>query len=195
MSPSTSLSTVEDADRRRELREATASILTRTDDGKLGAIKRPGWIAVPAEAGRLVLDEGRRAVADVLRRQGADVVYAVPLDSRNGIPPLEVPAIEDGLAEMQREIGNWDFVLYPPDVRWAIVETTEDIAAFLGPPEIVRELLGGDVAAARASLEDFLDAPDFWWEKMLAYFRSLIAAIESYNDLADGEVAELPVNV
>jgi hypothetical protein len=195
MSPSTSLTTVEDADRRRELREATASILMRTGDGTLGAIRRPGWIAVPAEAGRLVHDAGCRAVADVLRSHGARVVYGVPLDSRNGIPPLEVPATEAGLAAMQHEIGNWDFVLYPPDVSWALVETTEDIAAFLGPPEIVRELLGGDVAAARASLEDFLDDPDFWPEQMLAYFRSLIAAIESYNDLDDGAVAELPVNV
>jgi hypothetical protein len=119
----------------------------------------------------------------------------VPLDSRNDEPPLEVAATEEALAEMQRTLGPWDFVLYPPDVRWAIVSTTEDIAAFLGPPETVRELLCGDVAAARAGLEDFLDDPDFWPEKLLTYFRSLIAAIESYNGLAASEVAELPVDV
>jgi hypothetical protein len=195
MSPSTSLTTIEDVDRRRGLRAATASILTRTESGRLGAIKQPGWVAVAAEAGLLGRDAWRSAMVDLLRREDTAVVYAVPLDSRNDEPPLEVAATEEALAEMQRTLGPWDFVLYPPDVRWAIVSTTEDIAAFLGPPETVRELLCGDVATARAGLEDFLDDPDFWPEKLLTYFRSLIAAIESYNGLAEGEVAELPVDV
>jgi hypothetical protein len=195
MSPPTPLTTVDDVDQRRVLHEKTASLLTRTADGKLGVIKRPGWIAIPAEAGMLVREDARRAMVDLLRGDGVDVVYAVPLHRANNVPPIEVPATEEALGAMQREIGIWDFVLYPPDVSWAIVETNEDIAAFLGPPQVVARLLGDDVAAARASLEDFLDDPDFWPEQMLTYFRSLIAAIESYDDLPDGEVAVLPVNV
>jgi hypothetical protein len=195
MSPSTSLRTVEDDERRRELRAATSSILTRTAGGKLAAIKRPGWIAVAAEAGMLNREEWRRALVDMLRRDGVDLLYAVPLDRANGEPPLEVPATEEDLAAALRQLGSFDFVLYPPDVRWAIVSTTEDIAAFFGPPPVVADLLGGDPAAAREGLEDFLDDPGFWPEKVLAYFRSLIAAIEAYNGLADGATTELPINV
>ncbi len=195
MSPSTSLRTVEDDERRRELRAATSRILTRTADGKLGAIKRPGWIAVAAEEGLLSREEWRRALVEMLRRDGIELLYAVPLDRSNNEPPLEVPATEEDLAAALRQLGSFDFVLYPPDVRWAIVSTTEDIAAFLGPPTVVADLLGGDPAAARAELEDFLDDPDFWPEQVLAYFRSLIAAIEAYDGLADGEITELPINV
>jgi hypothetical protein len=194
MNPSTTLLPIEDADRRTPIDAAMSRIFTRTADGRLGLVKRAGWRAVAAE-GSLLSNEGwRRSTAAMLQRDGVDVLHTVVLDSGPDAPPLEVPATEAGIGELMHRLGGLNLVVAPPDERWAIVSTHEDIAAFLGPEEVVAELLGGDIAPARAGLEEFLDS-DFWWEDMLTYFRSLIAAIESYDDLPDGEVAVLPVHV
>lgn len=36
---------------------------------------------------------------------------------------------------------------------------------------------------------------ELWPAEALAYFARLIAAIESYDDLQEGEIVELPINV
>jgi len=195
MSQSTSLSVVSDPDRRTALRASTARIVTRTAAGRLGLVKRPGWIAVAAEEALLFTDEWRQTIVAMLERDGIDVLYAVPLHSAIDEPPLEVPATQPGLAEMQTELGAFDFVLFPSGEGWAIVSTRDDIAAFLGPEDVVPGTIGGDPAKARAELEDFLDHEGFWPSDVLAYIRSLIAAIEAYNELADSEITVLPVDV
>jgi len=195
MSRSTSLSIVSDPDRLAALRGSINGIVTRTTAGRLGLVKRPGWIAVAAEEALLSTDEWRQTIVAMLERDGVDVLYAVPLQSAIDEPPLEVPATQRGLAEMQTELGAFDFVLFPPGEGWAIVSTREDIAAFLGPEDVIPDIIGGDPAKARAELEEFLDHEDFWPSDVLAYFRRLIAAIEAYDGLADGEITELPINV
>jgi|GEM_PF-4356790 len=194
MNPSTTLIPIEDADRRAPVDAAMARIFTRTADDRLGLVKRPRWIAVAAEDGLLANEGWRRSTAAMLQRDGVDGLHAVVLDEGPDAVPLELPATEPGIAELAHRLGGLNLVVVPPDERWAIVSTHEDIAAFLGPEEIVAALVGGDIAAARAGLEEFLDS-DFWWEDMLTYLRRLIAAIESYNDLPDGEIAVLPVDV
>jgi len=195
MSPPTRLPAIDDLERRRAFQEAASAIAARTARGKLGLVKRPGWAALASTEGRLSSADWRRAFAALLERDGVEHLCAVVLDSWYDEPAFEAPATEAGIASLTSRLGGMDHVIFPPAAAWAIVVTTEDIAALLGPDERLADLAGGDPASVRADLEDFLDDPDFWPAKQLRYFRSLIAAIESYDGAADGEIAELPIEL
>lgn len=146
--------------RERELCSATLAAVSYTP-ADYGALLRPDWAAsrgcevLPTESAARLPAAQIPLIAAALSNRGYDECYAMlSEDLRPEEPPFVIGTTPAEFSALNARYGLFRFVIAPSDQAWAIA-CNEWFNLFGAPPELLREMLGGDLQSARREFEDY----------------------------------------
>jgi hypothetical protein len=153
---------VTDAASLQKARALLDGIVKNRHDLHVEWLANKAWVAVPVESASHFDGDDARRLAAALAEANIQECFAVATEELKGSHICyRVPATVDGLLAFSWECGSFNFALVSHDRSFVVLCTSDDYFLVAGSMAFVSRAVGGDLARARASFEQF--AQDASW--------------------------------
>ena len=140
----------------------------------LSAVEERHWVVVPVESASHFNAEDAARIAEACAAIGCEECHAVATEHL--VPSMmcyDFKTTQSDLLEFSRECGNFNFLMFPNSMEFAILCTVKNYYLVAGSPQFVAKAVGGNVEAARSEFIEF--ANDEFWEPSRREFMLRIA--------------------
>lgn len=156
--------------------------------------KKAGWAAVPLERSMHLSPPLQVRIADEFTAMKLDFFYAVAFELRDSLVPVyRVRSSAVAVAEFNKECGQFDYVLCPPDISAIVLcSASGDYIAVAGGLAFIEAVAGTDLQRAYENFTEHAAHPG-WTPSEHRFFESLMSTLrDDYQFTVTGGSVTFP---